>query len=171
MDALRSYPGAGCPVVADRPPEVADRSVDRRSMLYPEVRQSEIPMGGNRYSGQVSVGQPWGIGTYAGSATADGWCCRCAAPGAGPGVSMAGPSTRMGDNAVITGLTAAIVAARPSRSRDQKGAAFGLCDAADGPCPVPHARQVSCRAIAASVGRRPLPAGRPVIRFIMGGCR
>jgi hypothetical protein len=73
---------------------------------------------------------------------------------------------------VITGLTAAIAAGRVSRSQNKKRTAPGLCDVNDGPYPVPLARQVSHRVVAAPAYRvRSLLAGRPVIRFIMGGRR
>lgn len=75
----------------------------------------------------------------------------------------------MGDGAVITGLTAAIAAARASRSRNQIHSAPGLFDVNDGPLPSALASQVSRRAVAAPVYRPdPLLAGRPVIRFVMG---
>ena len=73
---------------------------------------------------------------------------------------------------VITGVTAAIGAARVSRSRNQKHTAPGLFDVNDGPYPVPLASQVSRHAVAAPVyWPCPLLASGPVIRFVLGGRR
>ena len=132
----------------------------------------KITFGGNRYLGQVSGSQPRGIGTYAGSAIAGGWCHRAPSPARDLAVPWLA-STQMGDSAVITGLTAAIVAATVYRSQNQEHTtAPGLSRVKDGPYRVPLARQVSYRAVAAPA-YRPCPrlAGRPMIRFIMGGCR
>lgn len=171
MGALRSHPGTGCPDSADCPLGVADRSVDRRSMLTRDPAERDPYLAETGTSGRYRSADPgYRYFSRAGHSGRPVSPVRRARRGTWPFHGW--PAPGWGDSAVITGLTTAIVAAGPSRSHNQKHAALGPFNVNDGAYPVPPACQVSRRLVAAPAGRlRPLVADRPVLRFIKGGRR